>query len=262
MVEQPQAIENNTAQDKEREDRQKNRTKATFSLLDHSIKIYNNTETYLKRGLTLFGLGSIIAGASFSVGQRLPNNEVTLPQNFSDTPSSNLSSTSTPQPPVNPTPQLNYPQPQIIYVTPPPMQSITVPKPKPIKTSTLAEIKPEPVVTSPSSTPKTIPTNPQPEPVVTSPSSTPKTTPTNPQPEPVVTSPPSIPKTTPTNPQPEPVVTLPPINSLPVPEELAQVKQKVDSFQQILGTISSSLGKAKSADIQQDLNPILGEEDD
>ncbi len=238
MVEQPQAVENNTAKDKEREDRQKNRTKATFSLLAHFVKVYNNTETYLKRGLTLFGLGSIIAGASFSVGQRLPNNEVTLPQNSSDTPSSNISSTSTPQPSVNPTPQPNYPQPQIIYVTPPPIQSITVPNPEPTKTSTLVEIKPKPVVTAPPSTPKTIPTKPQPEPVVTAPPSTP------------------------TNPQPEPVVTLPPINSLPVPEELAQVKQKVDSFQQILGTISSSLGKAESADIQQDLDPILGEEDD
>ena len=65
MVKQSQAIENNTA--KECKDRQKDRAKAAFSLLDHFIKAYNNAETYIKRGLTLFGLGSIIAGASFSL---------------------------------------------------------------------------------------------------------------------------------------------------------------------------------------------------
>jgi hypothetical protein len=223
MVEQqPQAIENNTS--KEREDTHNSRTKAAFSLLDHFVKVYNNTETYIKRGLTLFGLGTILAGASFGVGQRLPHNEVTLPENSSNTPTSNLSSTSTPQPPVNPTPQPHHPQPQIIYVTPPPTQSITVANPEPTKTSTSVESKPEPVVTTPPSTP------------------------TNQEPKPVVTTPPS----TPTNQAPEPVVAAPP-NPLPVPEELSQVKQTVDSFEQVSGAI---------ANIQQDLNPLFGEGDD
>ncbi len=159
------------------------------------------------------------ASGEVTVGQRLSNNEVTLPQNSSDTQSSGLSSTSIPQQPVNPTPQPKHPTPQIIYITPP-TQSITV-------------SNPEPVVTSAPSTPKTIPTNQQPEPVVT--------------------SAPSTPKTTPTSQQPKPVVTPPPVNSLPVPEEISQVKQTVDSFKQVSGAI---------ADIQKDLGPLFGEGDD
>ena len=211
MVEQPQAMENNTA--KEHEDKQKNRTRATFSLLDHFLRVYNNSETYIKRGLTLFGLGSVIAGASFGVGQRLPNNEATLPQQYSDSPASSLSSTSTSQQPVNPTPQPNSSQPQIIYVTPPSTQSIIVPHPEPTKTLTSIESQPEPVV---------IPL-------------------------------PSTSKTSSTAQQPEPVETPSPVNSLPVPEKVSQVKQTVDSVQQISGAL---------ADIKQDLNPLFGGGDD
>lgn len=192
MVEQPQGIENNTVQ--EGKDRQKNRAKATFSLLDHFVKVYNNAETYIKRSLTLFGLGSIIAGASFSVGQRLPSNEVTLPKSSSST---NTSSNFTSQPIDS--------KPQIIYVTPPPNQPITSPHPEPTKTTSVES-----------------------EPIVTSSSSPSETTPANRQPEPIVTSSSSPSETTPANRQPEPLVTPPSIDSLPVPKQLSEVKQTVD----------------------------------
>ena len=222
MVEQNQ--DNNTA--KEWEDRQKNRTKATFSLLDHCVKVYNDTETYIKRSFTLFGLGSIIAGASFSFGQGLSNNQVTLPQNTSDAPTSTLSSTHTPPQPVNLTPQ-----PQIIYITPPPTQSITVQ---------------------------------QPEVVVTSPTSVTKNTSPIQQPEVVVTAPTSTPQNIPTAEASEPVVASPSTDSILVPEELSQVKQAADSLQQISGVISSSIGNVKIPGIKRELNPLLGdkEEDD
>ncbi|BAU64797.1 hypothetical protein STA3757_21730 [Stanieria sp. NIES-3757] len=172
MVEQSKTVTNNIAREEQRTDR----TKAAFSLLDHFVKAYNNGETYIKRGLTLFGLGSILAGASFSVGQRLPNHKVTLPQNSSDTPTANVSSPSTSQAPAQPAPQ-----PQIIYITPP--------------TQAIA----------------------------------------------------------PASPTPEPVVKTPPIQSPSVPEELSQVKQTLDSVQQISGAM---------ADIQQDFNPLFEGEDD
>ncbi len=226
MVEQPQAIENKNS--KEHQDRKKERIKATFSLLDRFIKVYNDTETYVKRAVTLFGIGSILAGASFSLGQRLPNNEVTIPQNSSD----RLTSDSIPQQPVNSTSQPSHPQPQIIYVTPP-TQSITIPHSELIKTSTSIESTPKPVVDSPPATPKINPIKSSPKPVVESPPSTPETHPIEPSPEPVA-------KSTPPDP-------------LPIPEELLEVKQTVDSVQQISGAI---------ADIKQDLNPLFGGGDD
>lgn len=57
------------------ENQSKERVKAGFSVLDHFVKIYNSSETYIKRGLTLFGLGSILAGASFGGGQQLPSSQ-------------------------------------------------------------------------------------------------------------------------------------------------------------------------------------------
>ncbi|MCU0537804.1 MAG: hypothetical protein MUD14_28285 [Hydrococcus sp. Prado102] len=56
-------------------DQSKERVKAGFSVLDHFVKIYNSSETYIKRGLTLFGLGSILAGATFGGGQQLPSSQ-------------------------------------------------------------------------------------------------------------------------------------------------------------------------------------------
>lgn len=53
----------------------KERVKASFSVLDHFVKIYNYGDTYIKRGLTLFGLGSILAGATFGGGQQLPSSQ-------------------------------------------------------------------------------------------------------------------------------------------------------------------------------------------
>ncbi len=191
MVEQPKTIQDNAAQ--EHEDSQKNRIKATFSLLDHAVKIYNNTETYVKRGLTLFGLGTIIAGASFGAGQRLPNDKAIVSPNSFDTPANNVANNSTPQNPVNHSPQSNHSQPQIIYLTPPPSQSITVPNSQP------------------------------------------------------VANPPAVEQ------QPEPVANPPAVDSLPVSGELAQVKQTIESVQEISGTV---------ANIKQDIIPLFeGEKD-
>jgi hypothetical protein len=53
----------------------KEQVKAGFSLLDHFVKLYNSGDTYIKRGLTLFGLGSILAGATFGGGQQLPSSQ-------------------------------------------------------------------------------------------------------------------------------------------------------------------------------------------
>jgi hypothetical protein len=43
MVEQSKTVANNIP--KESEEKQTNRTKAAFSLLDHFVKVYNNSET-------------------------------------------------------------------------------------------------------------------------------------------------------------------------------------------------------------------------
>lgn len=188
MVEQPQTLENNVA--KEREDSQKNRVKATFSFLDHAMKIYNDTETYIKRGLTLFGLGTVIAGASFGAGQHL--------QSSPDTPTSDI----TPQQPVNHTPQPNTSQPQIIYVTPPPSQSGSVPHPEPAVSSPPVEQQPAPAVTPP----------------------------VEQQPTPVVSSPPA-------EQQPAPAV-----HSSLISEELSQVKQAVNSVTDIEQDLSPFFG--------------------
>lgn len=60
------------AQEQERKKKVKTeRVKATFHVLDHLLNIYNSSETYIKRGITLFGLGSVIAGVSFGAGQQI-----------------------------------------------------------------------------------------------------------------------------------------------------------------------------------------------
>jgi hypothetical protein len=93
-----------------KQDSKEQRIKATFSLLDHFVKAYNNGETFIKRGLTLFGLGSIIAGASFGAGQRLSTEEIKLPNQSAD--STNVTLPSNTQP--------THHAPSIIYVTPHP----------------------------------------------------------------------------------------------------------------------------------------------
>lgn len=144
MVEQPQTTEKHTAEERKNNEKN-NRVKATFSLLDHAVKIYNDTETYIKRGVTLFGLGTVIAGASFSAGQHLPNSQANLLQSSPNTQTSDISS----QQPVNQTIQPNTLQPQIIYIKPLPSQSETVPNPEPVMSSPPAEQPSAPVMSSP-----------------------------------------------------------------------------------------------------------------
>ena len=221
MVEQPQAMENITP--KENEDKQQNRIKATFSLLDHAVKAYNNSETYIKRGLTLFGLGSVIAGASFSVGQNVPSDRVSLSQNSDTTPTSNLTSTSQPQQSANSSFQQNPPQPQVIYVTPP-SQPISVHNIQPINPPVATNSTPKPVNTSATSAPENV------------------------SPKPVATNTPAA-----TNPTPKPVNIPSSTNLPPISEELSQVKETVDSVQQISGAI---------AGIKKDITPLFGEQKD
>ena len=132
------------------------------------------------------------------------------------------------------TPQASHPQPQIIYITPP-SQQITVPHSELIKTSTSIKSAPQPVVDLPPANPETHPIETSPKPVVESPPSTPST-----------------PETHPIKP-PETVAKSTPLDSIPIPEELSEVKQTVDSVQQISGAI---------ANIKQDLNPLFGGGDD
>ncbi|MEM7759489.1 MAG: hypothetical protein AAF298_15385 [Cyanobacteria bacterium P01_A01_bin.40] len=148
MVEESNKVNNSDA--KKSENTKKERIKATFSLLDHTVKIFNNTETYIKRSLTLFGLGTVMTGAAFSVGQRLsPSTQPPLPQPASDN--------AAPEAPLNPSPQINQP-PQIIYIQPPnePQQDLNS---QPIPA--LPQQAPTPVDTTPQ-TPQ-VATQPQPK---------------------------------------------------------------------------------------------------
>ncbi len=233
MVEQSQTVENNVAKEREdnKEDNKKDRIKATFSILDHAVKIYNNTETYIKRGLTLFGLGTVIAGAAFNVGQRLPNDRATLPESSSNTPTAEVDNTSTPQEPASLFPQSNPSQPQIIYLKPLPSQSVTIPHSEPSVTPPpAAQQPPKPVVTPPAA-------QQPPQPVVTPPA-------TQQPPQPVAT-PPAIQQ------PPQPTVASTPSDSLPVSEELSQVKQTVESVEKI---------SDKVVNIKQDIIPLFGGE--
>ena len=205
------------------EEKQKNRIKATFSLLDHAVKAYNSSETFIKRGLTLFGLGSVIAGASFSVGQNIASNQITLPQKSVDTLTPNLTSTSTFQKPLNSSsqtnpPQTNPPQPQVIYLTPP-NQSITVHNQQPTNQSSRRAHQQSELVTTNSPAP--------------APSPAPTPAPVNQAQKSVNTSPATNPK--------------------PIPDKQSQILETVESVQQISGAI---------ADIKQDFTPLFGEQDD
>lgn len=147
MVEESNKVNNSDAE--KSEDTKKERIKATFSLLDHTVKIFNNTETYIKRSLTLFGLGTVMAGAAFSVGQRLsPSTQPPLPTSAPDTEA--------PEAPLNPSPQIN--QPPIIYIQPPnePQKDLNS-QPTPV----LPQQAPQPLDTAPQ-TPQ-VATQPQPE---------------------------------------------------------------------------------------------------
>lgn len=226
MVEQLQAMESTTP--KKNEAKQNNRIKATFSLLDHAVKAYNSSETFIKRSLTLFGLGSVIAGASFSIGQNISSNQVALPQQSVDTPTHNLTSTSTPQKSLNSSSQTNPsqtnlsqpnpPQTQVIYLTPP-NQSITVHNQQPTTQSSIrAHQQSELIVTN------------------------------SPAP-----SPSSAPTPSPVNQAPKPLNTSPAINPQPIPDKQSQIKETVETVQQISGAI---------AGIKQDFTPLFGEQDD
>ena len=98
----------------EEEKGKKERVKATFSLLNHLVKAYNEVETYVKRGITLFGLGSVIAGVSFGAGQQVSQKEIDMLNSLNN--SSNSQVQSAPQQVINHT--LPNGQPSVIYLAP------------------------------------------------------------------------------------------------------------------------------------------------
>ncbi len=112
------------------ENNKKERVKAVFSVLDHVVKIYNSGESYIKRGLTLFGLGSIIAGVSFGASQQVNHTQKTHSQPIHSQATATANQSSTPV--VTPTNQT----PQIIYVQVPANPNWN--SPTPVKTSTSA----------------------------------------------------------------------------------------------------------------------------
>lgn len=110
------------------------RVKAAFNFLDHFLKIYNSSETYITRGIALFGLGSVIAGISFGVGQQINSTQQVNSDHqhqVSSAPTSqqSVNSTSTVAPP--PTPQ----SPSVIYLPIPANQNWTNSTPVKVPTS-------------------------------------------------------------------------------------------------------------------------------
>lgn len=98
------------------------RVKAAFNILDHFLTIYNSSETYLRRAITLFGLGTVIAGASFGAAQQINSTQQVGSNRESSSPLSqqqSVDSTSAVAP--APKPQA----PSVIYVPVPANQTWT-----------------------------------------------------------------------------------------------------------------------------------------
>ena len=139
----------------EEKNNRKERVKAGFNLLNHFVKIYNEGETYVKRGLTLFGFGSIIAGIAFGAGQQISQKEVNAVND------STSAVQSTPQPAINHT--APTPPPAVIYLAPTP-----APIAQPSTITNTSQAQPVPNSTPPSQ-PLTTTTIPETETVVTKP---------------------------------------------------------------------------------------------
>jgi hypothetical protein len=150
----------------------KEKVKATFSLLDHFVKVYNSGESYVKRGITLFGLGTIFAGVAFGTGQQLPSSEV-------KTSNKTASTAPTTQPTV-----IYVPMPTVGQATTPsqpsakttsPTNSVTKTQQKVTAQPVAAPIQPKPTVNPAPASPTTSQPSVAPKPSVNSvPSNSPK----------------------------------------------------------------------------------------
>lgn len=215
---QNQTVAQNQAEEK---NNNKERVKAAFSLLNHFVKVYNLGETYIKRWITLFGLGTVIAGISFGAGQQISQKEVDVTNGSNNTSTSEVQST--PQP-VNHNVAPTAP-PSIIYLVPAPNQHNFIPTHTPVSpvrsdTSNNFQVQPAPAAT-PTPTPPTITNN---TPVQPAPAATPT----------------PIPSTTTTSPKVQPVVTTPPIpqQSESISNVITEVEQAVEPLKQASGILS------------------------
>ena len=197
----------------------KERVKATFSILDRVVKAYNEGETYVKRGLTLFGLGSLIAGISFGAGQQISQQEVNTAKDVNGDSTAEVRTTS--QPIIHHS--IPTPPPSVIYVTPVPGQHSFTHTPVPTATSpTVSNSSVQPALNpAPKPQSSTITTN-------SSGQSAPQSIPS------------SKPSTIPDSPEVQPVVTKPPIIDRPesISSVLSDVQQAVEPLQQVSGIFS------------------------
>jgi hypothetical protein len=216
-----------------KQDSKEQRIKATFSLLDHFVKAYNNGETFIKRGLTLFGLGSIIAGASFGAGQRLSTEEIKLPNQSAD--STNVTLPSNTQP--------THHAPSIIYVTPHPSQQVFIPTPTSTPSTATTNSESTPVVNSPTPSSQPVTKNSAENQTVATSSS--ESTPVVSSPTP---SPQPVPKNSAEN---QTVASSSSASSKPIVETLSEVQQVVEPIKEISNSV---------AQIKQGLGPLLGED--
>ena len=219
----------------EEQESKKERVKATFSVLDRVVKAYNEGETYVKRGITLFGLGSLIAGISFGAGQQVSQREVNTANDL------NNSSTAEVQPTPQPVPNhpVSTPPPSVIYLTPMPSQHSVIPSHTPVPTPTTPTVSNSSV----QPVPKPVPT-PQPSKTTNSPVQ-PASNPT----------PQSQSSTITDSPEAEPVVSEPPVleRAGSVSSVLSDVQQAVEPFQQVSGILSG---------LKQTVEPWTEESDD
>lgn len=222
------------AQDRaEENNNKKERVKAAFSLLNHLVKAYNLGERYIKRWLTLFGLGTVIAGISFEAGQQISQKEVNVTNGSSNTSTSEVQST--PQPAVNNHAVPTVP-PSIIYLAPAPNQHNFIPNYTPVSPETLNTTNNTAVQSPPTPTP--------------TPSTVINNTPVQPAPAPIPT-----PSTVTTRSKSEPVVTTPPIpkQSESISNVLTEVEQAVKPLKEVSGMLSG---------LKQTVEPWAGESDD
>ena len=223
----------------EEEKGKKERVKATFSLLNHLVKAYNEVETYVKRGITLFGLGSIIAGVSFGAGQQVSQKETDMLNSLNNSSTSQVQSA--PQQVINPT--LPNGQPSVIYLAPVHSQHGFIPTHNPLPVTaptntTNLQVQPAPTPVPASKTATSSPVQPAPTPVATS------TATSKPEIQTTVRKPAIFkqPQSEPTNREKQTTVKQPsifkPSQSESVNSVVTDVQQTVEPLQQVSGILS------------------------
>ncbi|MGK7935113.1 MAG: hypothetical protein AB4206_04820 [Xenococcaceae cyanobacterium] len=254
----------------EEEKGKKERVKATFSLLNHLVKAYNEVETYVKRGITLFGLGSIIAGVSFGAGQQVSQKETDMLNSLNNSSTSQVQSA--PQQVINPT--LPNGQPSVIYLAPVHSQHGFIPTHNPLpvtaptnttnlqvqpaptpvpasKTATSSPLQLAPTHVPASKTATSSPVQPAPTPVPASKTAT--SSPVQPAPTPVATS--KSPTATST-PEIQTTVRKPAIFKQPQSEPTNREKQTTVKQPSIFKPSQSESVNSVVTDVEQTVEPL------